>query len=60
MLGYGGLNHGQRRISTEDSVLLMSPQVIRAARSILERIQRGEVQGTLTEYSSSAWRVGVW
>lgn len=49
----------KRRISTEDSVLLMSPQVIYGRPGPrLERIHRGEVQGTLTEYSSSAWQIG--
>ena len=49
----------KRRISTEDSVLLMSPQVIYGRPgSLLERIHRGEVQGILTEYSSSAWQIG--
>lgn len=49
----------KRRVSTEDSVLLMSPQVMHGRPgSLLERIHRGEVQGTLTEYSSSAWQIG--
>lgn len=49
----------KRRVSTEDSVLLMSPQVIYGRPgSLLGRIHRGEVQGTLTEYSSSAWQIG--
>ena len=49
----------KRRVSTEDSVLLMSPQVIYGRPgSLLERIHRGEVQGILTEYSSSAWQIG--
>lgn len=49
----------KRRVSTEDSVLLMSPQVIYGRPGPrLERIHRGEVQGTLTEYSSSAWQIG--
>ena len=49
----------KRRISTEDSVLLMSPQVIYGRPGPrLERLHRGEVQGTLTEYSSSAWQIG--
>ena len=49
----------KRRISTEDSVLLMSPQVIYGRPGPrLERIHRGEVQGILTEYSSSAWQIG--
>lgn len=49
----------KRRISTEDSVLLMSPQVMHGRPGPrLERIHRGEVQGTLTEYSSSAWQIG--
>lgn len=49
----------KRRISTEDSVLLMSSQVVYGRPgSLLERIHRGEVQGILTEYSSSAWQIG--
>ena len=49
----------KRRVSTEDSVLLMSPQVIYGRPGPrLERIHRGEVQGILTEYSSSAWQIG--
>ena len=49
----------KRRVSTEDSVLLMSSQVIYGRPGPrLERIHRGEVQGTLTEYSSSAWQIG--
>lgn len=49
----------KRHVSTEDSVLLMSPQVIYGRPgSLLERIHRGEVQGTLTEHSSSAWQIG--
>ena len=49
----------KRRISTEDSVLLMSPQVIYGRPGPrLEHIHRGEVQGILTEYSSSAWQIG--
>ena len=49
----------KRRISTEDSVLLMSPQVIYGRPGPrLERIHRGEVQGILTEHSSSAWQIG--
>ena len=49
----------KRRISTEDSVLLMSTQVIYGRPgSLLERIHRGEVQGILTEHSSSAWQIG--
>ena len=49
----------KRRISTEDSVLLMSPQVMHGRPGPrLERIHRGEVQGILTEYSSSAWQIG--
>lgn len=49
----------KRRISTEDSVLLMSPQVIYGRPGPrIERIHRGEVQGILTEYSSSAWQIG--
>lgn len=49
----------KRRVSAEDSVLLMSPQVMHGRPgSLLERIHRGEVQGILTEYSSSAWQIG--
>lgn len=49
----------KRRVSTEDSVLLMSPQVIYGRPGPrIERIHRGEVQGILTEYSSSAWQIG--
>lgn len=49
----------KQRVSTEDSVLLMSPKVIHGRpRSRLERIHRGEVQGILTEGTSSAWKVG--
>lgn len=49
----------KRRVSTEDSVLLMSSQVIYGRPGPrLERIHRGEVQGILTEYSSSAWQIG--
>lgn len=49
----------KRRISTEDSVLLMSPQVMHGRPGPrLERIHRGEVQGILTEGTSSAWKVG--
>lgn len=49
----------KRRISTEDSVLLMSPKVIHGRpRPRLRCIDRGEVQGILTEGMSSAWKVG--
>ena len=49
----------KRRVSTEDSALLMSAQVMCGRPDPgLERIHRGEVQGTLTEYSSSAWQIG--
>ena len=49
----------KRRVSTEDSVLLISPQVIYGRPGPrIERIHRGEVQGILTEYSSSAWQIG--
>lgn len=49
----------KRRVSGDDSVLLMSPQVIYGRPgSLLERIHRGEVQGILTEGTSSAWKVG--
>lgn len=49
----------KRRVFIEDSVLLMSSQVIYGRPgSLLERIHRGEVQGILTEYSSSAWQIG--
>ncbi len=49
----------KRRVSGDDSVLLMSSQVVYGRPgSLLERIHRGEVQGILTEYSSSAWQIG--
>lgn len=49
----------KRRVSTEDSVLLMSPQVIYGRpRPRLRCIDRGEVQGILTEGTSAAWKVG--
>ena len=49
----------KRRISAEDSVLLMSPKVIHGRpRPRLRCIDRGEVQGILTEGTSSAWKVG--
>lgn len=49
----------KRRISTEDSVLLMSPKVIHGRpRPRLRCIDRGEVQGILIEGTSSAWKVG--
>ena len=49
----------KRRVFIDDSVLLMSSQVIYGRPgSLLGRIHRGEVQGTLTEYSSSAWQIG--
>lgn len=49
----------KRRVSAEDSVLLMSPQVMHGRPGPrLDRIHRGEVQGILTEYSSSAWQIG--
>ena len=49
----------KRRVFIDDSVLLMSSQVIYGRPgSLLERIHRGEVQGILTEYSSSAWQIG--
>ena len=49
----------KRRVSGDDSVLLMSPQVMYGRPGPrLERIHRGEVQGILTEYSSSAWQIG--
>lgn len=49
----------KRRVSAEDSVLLMSPQVMHGRPDPrLERIHRGEVQGILTDYSSSAWQIG--
>lgn len=49
----------KRRVSTEDSVLLISPQVMYGRPGPrLERIHRGEVQGILTEHSSSAWQIG--
>lgn len=49
----------KRRVSGDDSVLLMSPQVMHGRPgSGLDRIHRGEVQGILTECSSSAWQIG--
>lgn len=49
----------KRRVSGDDSVLLMSPQVVYGRPgSLLERIHRGEVRGILTEHSSSAWQIG--
>ena len=49
----------KRHVSTEDSVLLMSSQVIYGRpRPRLRCIDRGEVQGILTEGTSSAWKVG--
>ena len=49
----------KRRVSTEESALLMSDQVMYGHPGPrLECIHRGEVQGTLTEYSSSAWQIG--
>ena len=49
----------KRRVSAEESVLLMSPQVMHGRPgSLLERIHRGEVQGILSEYSSSVWQIG--
>ncbi len=49
----------KRRVFIDDSVLLMSSQVIYGRPgSLLERIHRGEVQGILTEGTSSAWKVG--
>ena len=49
----------KQRVSTEESVLLMSPQVMYGRPGPrLECIHRGEVQGILTEYSSSAWQIG--
>lgn len=50
----------KRRVFIDDSVLLMSPQVVYGRPgSLLERIHRGEVQGILSEYSSSAWQIGA-
>jgi len=49
----------KRHVSTEDSVLLMSPKVIHGRpHPRLRCIDRGEVQGILTEGTSSAWKVG--
>lgn len=49
----------KRRVFIDDSVLLMSSQVMYGRPgSLLERIHRGEVQGILTEHSSSAWQIG--
>lgn len=50
----------KRRVFIDDSVLLMSPQVVYGRPgSLLERIHRGEVQGILSEYSSSVWQIGA-
>ena len=50
---------GEQHVSTDDSVLLMSPRVIYGRPGPrLKSIHRGEVQGTLTEYSSAAWQIG--
>ena len=49
----------KRRVSGDDSVLLMSSKVIHGRpRPRLRCIDRGEVQGILTERTSSAWKVG--
>ena len=49
----------KRRVSGDVSVLLMSPQVMHGRPGPrIERIHRGEVQGILTERSSSAWQIG--
>ena len=49
----------KRRVSGDESVLLMSSQVVYGRPgSLLERLHRGEVQGILTDYSSSAWQIG--
>lgn len=49
----------KQRVSGDDSVLLMSPQIMYGHPGPrLECIHRGEVQGILTEYSSSAWQIG--
>lgn len=49
----------KRHVSTEESALLMSDQVMYGRPGPrLECIHRGEAQGTLTEYSSSAWQIG--
>ena len=49
----------KRRVSTEESALLMSDQVMYGRPGPrLERIHRGEVQGILTKGTSSAWKVG--
>lgn len=49
----------KRRVSGDDSVLLMSFQVVYGRPGPrLERIHRGEAQGILTDYSSSAWQIG--
>ena len=50
---------GEQHVSTDDSVLLMSPQVMYGhPRPRLRCIDRGEVQGILTKGTSSAWKVG--
>ncbi len=44
---------------SDEPVLLMSPKVIHGRpRPRLRCIDRGEVQGILTEGTSSAWKVG--
>ncbi len=49
----------KRRVSGDDSILMMSSKVIHGRpRPRLRHIDRGEVQGILTEYSSSAWQIG--
>lgn len=49
----------KRRISGDDSVLLMSSKVIHGRpRPRLRCIDRGEVQGILNERTSSAWKIG--
>ena len=50
---------GEQHVSTDDSVLLMSPRVIYGRpRPRLRCIDRGEVQGILTKGTSSAWKAG--
>lgn len=50
---------GEQHASTEESALLMSPQVIYGRpRPRLRCIDRGEVQGILTKGTSSAWKAG--
>ena len=50
---------GEQHVSTEESALLMSDQVMYGRpRPRLRCIDRGEVQGILTKGTSSAWKAG--